>query len=260
MTKNYGSSFTSSLKSSLAYRMVRSLYYYRDTDHYKSMRQRHLRNDKAMARDYIATSKVAMLHLGCGHNRLTGWLNSDYFPDDRSVCHIDATSTFPIADDSFDLIFSEHMIEHLRLAGGAFMLGECCRVLKPGGRIRVSTPSLDSVIAIFQEPEREAHAAYIRWHLETWLPDTEFPTPATVFNDFVRNWGHLYIYDTHTLMAAMSAAGFVDVTACSINKSQDPRLCGLENETRMPAGLLQLHTVTLEGVKPGPHNMTARTA
>jgi len=42
-------------------------------------------------------------------------------------------------------------------------------------------------------------------------------------------------------------AGFANITEHLIQQSDDPELCNLENDGRMPAGFLQLETMTLEG-------------
>ena len=36
---------------------------------------------------------------------------------------------------------------------------------------------------------------YIKWHIDKWIPDTPLSTPAVVVNDFVRNCGHMFVYD-----------------------------------------------------------------
>lgn len=238
-----------SLKTSLVYRGVRSAYLFRQSDRFRRLRQ-NFRRDDARVAAYLKTAQEPKLHLGCGGNILPGWLNTDFYPDDPAVIHLDLTASFPVPDDSVDLVFSEHVIEHLPLAGGVNMLGEAFRVLKPGGRIRISTPSLAALIAIYAEPEATDHRRYLEWHLDTWLADSPVRTPAVVFNDFARNWGHLLIYDAGTLAAIIEAAGFTGIAACELQVSADRRLAGLENDRRMPEGLLALHTMTFEAVKP----------
>jgi hypothetical protein len=71
-----------------------------------------------------------------------------------------------------------------------------------------------------------------------------------VANAVVRNWGHQFIYDEPTRRQTMDIAGFANVESYPIMNSGDPRRVGLENVERMPPGLLQLFTMTLEGVKP----------
>ena len=47
----------------------------------------------------------------------------------------------------------------------------------------------------------------------------------------------------------MKQVGFTNIVKCDLGESEDPELCNLENEKRLPAGLLRLETVTLEGIK-----------
>ena len=75
-------------------------------------------------------------------------------------------------------------------------------------------------------------------------------TPAVVLNDFIRNWWHSLIHDSDTLRILIARAGFADMRACELQESDDQRLVGFENDTRMPAGLLALNTMTFEAVKP----------
>jgi hypothetical protein len=43
--------------------------------------------------------------------------------------------------------------------------------------------------------------------------------------------------------------GFAQITKSELQESHDLALCGLENEIRVPPGLLRLETLTLEGSK-----------
>ncbi|MGQ0620178.1 MAG: class I SAM-dependent methyltransferase [Panacagrimonas sp.] len=189
------------------------------------------------------------LHIGCGHNVMSGWLNSDYYPRNPQVIHLDATKRFPLSDSSFDYVFSEHMIEHVPHAAGLLLLGECNRILKSGGKIRISTPNLRFLVELYAEEKSALQADYIQWASQNYIKNG-IASESMVINNFVRNWGHQFIYDEKTLRLAMEASGFVDIVPCAINQSEDPVLSNLENEKRMPAGFLQLESLTLEGRKP----------
>src|SRR5215469_1479512 len=85
------------------------------------------------------------LHIGCGDHPIEGWINTDLNPCMMGVGPMDATKTFPFVDNFFTHIFSEHMIEHITKEEGEFMLRECFRVLKPGGKIRISCPGRENI-------------------------------------------------------------------------------------------------------------------
>lgn len=55
----------------------------------------------------------------------------------------DVRKKLPFNDDSIDFIYSSHLIEHLRKDECEKMLGECFRILKKGGLIRLTTPDLE---------------------------------------------------------------------------------------------------------------------
>ena len=204
----------------------------------------------ATASHYLASSAIKKkLHIGCGENVLADWLNSDYCPNCPSVMHLDATKRFPFPDEAFHYVFCEHMIEHITYLDGLRMLHECHRVLKKNGRIRISTPDLKFLINLYSDSKSELQSNYISWASNSYIKNGE-RTDTMVINNFVRAWGHLFIYDEKTLARSLGLSGFVDVVACSINESKDEHLRELENEQRMPAGFLQLETFTLEARRP----------
>jgi len=68
-------------------------------------------------------------------------------------------------------------------------------------------------------------------------------------NNFMRDWGHMFIYDEHTLKTAMITAGFTDIVKCELKQSKDDALCNLESLARITTKFLELETIILEGTK-----------
>ena len=60
----------------------------------------------------------------------------------HSEFHLASLNKMPFEDNSFDVVFSEYVFEHLEEPDGAFQ--EIRRVLKPGGKLLVITPNLFS--------------------------------------------------------------------------------------------------------------------
>lgn len=212
------------------------------------------RLDRQLIKAHLDNYKQRKLHLGAGNHELDDWLNSDIYPVSANVLHFDASMSFPFPDNTFAFIFSEHMIEHLSYRDGVNMLSECFRVLSPGGVIRVSTPDFNFLLDIYRNPTSSLHRDYIAWQLE-WINRDDIAAapsdqPIFVVNNFVRDWGHEFIYDSAALRLALDSAGFVEITSRAMNESEHPELRALENEERAPSGFIALETMTLEATKP----------
>ncbi len=184
------------------------------------------------------------VHLGCGPNLLPGWINTDLHPHSGAI-FLDVRRGFPFEPDSVDFIFNEHMIEHLSFEDGHRMLESCFRVLKPGGRIRTSTPDLNFLVGLLNGD----HPDYVCWAHGIFTPGLPLRAESVV-NNFVRAWGHQFIYTKQMLMDVLAELGFRDIRYdLLIGESDVPEFRNLENPTRMPPGFLQLETMTIEASK-----------
>jgi predicted SAM-dependent methyltransferase len=201
---------------------------------------------------YLRAHSVRKLQLGTGGNIYEGWLNTDVadYKRENEIVYLDAREPFPLPDASFDVVFSEHMIEHMTYADGLHCLRECRRVLRPGGRIRVATPSLDRLVGLYEPEPSELQRRYVRWSTDSFLGGVDAYLPGFVVNNFFRDWGHLFIYDGQTLRHALKSAGFVDVEEWPVGESGDPRLAGLERHMRSAAEFNEYETIVLEARRP----------
>ena len=77
-------------------------------------------------RGYMERNSVRKLQIGTGANLLPGWLNTTLYPFTPGSVFLDASQAFPIPDNSFDYVFSEHVIEHLEFEQAEWMLKESC--------------------------------------------------------------------------------------------------------------------------------------
>jgi SAM-dependent methyltransferase len=59
----------------------------------------------------------------------------------------------PFGDGIQKIIYSAHMIEHLPQATLTILLRECCRVLEPGGRIRIECPDTERLVELYRKSD-----------------------------------------------------------------------------------------------------------
>lgn len=70
----------------------------------------------------------------------------DYTPANDSIIRCDLSQGIPYPDESFDVVYHSHVLEHFAKQNGRKFMGECFRVLKKGGVMRVAVPDLKSII------------------------------------------------------------------------------------------------------------------
>ena len=142
------------------------------------------------------------------------------------------TARFPFDDDSLDYIFSEHSIEHVDYESGQNMSHECFRVLKPSGRVRIATPDLEVLLALYRHEKTADQNHYLEWAGARFLPEISGCKDVFVINSFFRSWGHQFLYDKETLHYTLSQAGFRDLRTYRAGESDNPALEGLEAHGR----------------------------
>jgi predicted SAM-dependent methyltransferase len=115
-------------------------------------------------------------------------------------------------------IFNEHFIEHITQPEAAALLSECCRLLVPGGVLRVSTPSLRKLI------EEYLLSRTTEWIDVGWAP----ATPCQMLNESMRLWGHKFLYDAAELKSLLRACGFAEIVDVEWRQSRHDELRSLE--------------------------------
>ena len=178
----------------------------------------------SIVRRYLASTDEPRLQLGAGGERVPGWLNSDLVDGE---IYLDVTRPLPLPDSSFAYVFAEHLIEHLSESAGQALLAELYRVLRPGGVLRVTTPDLRKIIALYEDRNPVISLDDYSRFLDE-MTGRPHERACQVFNDFMRLWGHRYVYDREDLAAKVQAAGFEDPQWREPGESPHARLRGIE--------------------------------
>lgn len=178
-------------------------------------------------RKYFKTQTIPRLHIGCGHNILHKWLNTDLVPVKKEVLPLNVKKLPIFNDNTFQYIFTEHMIEHIAYKDAKNMLKECYRILKPNGRIRIATPNLNFLIDLYNNEKTNIQKDYIKFVSDKDIGTNKY-IDTFVINNFFYNYGHQFIYDFKTMKALLEEVGFVQVEMFEPHKSNTEELMLLE--------------------------------
>jgi predicted SAM-dependent methyltransferase len=90
-----------------------------------------------------------MLNLGCGGRYHPDWVNVDLHSTGDGVIAHNLNEGIPFENNSFDVVYHSHLLEHLPLNQVHPFLKECFRVLNVGGIIRVAVPDLEQIVKCY---------------------------------------------------------------------------------------------------------------
>ncbi len=165
----------------------------------------HRRNLRIAAR--YANQSDIQLHLGCGRRIRDGWVNID-LSSPLADLHLDLRECLPFQNNSVAVIYSEHFFEHLAYPEEVErFLGECIRILKPGGQFSAGVPDTEACCKNYANGNAEAfRIALERWHpkwCNTWMHQVNY--------HFRQGTEHKYAYDFETLAKVLAGAGFTNI-------------------------------------------------
>jgi predicted SAM-dependent methyltransferase len=198
-------------------------------------------------------AELGLRGINCGSARglFPGWMNTDlahlraWNGDETQPGRItlidgglhylefDSREPYPFEDESFEWVYSEHFVEHLDLEEVIGWLADVRRLLKPGGRVRLSTPDLRLYVEGYLDPgngffaEHRERLSKLRVFAETGVPDR----PAWMVNQIFRRWRHRWIFDFEELAFAAERAGFdaAAVERRSFSEGAEPEVAALDS-------------------------------
>jgi hypothetical protein len=94
-------------------------------------------------------SDLPYLNLGCGYRFDSQWTNVNFQTTGKGVMTYDLARGIPFADNTFELVYHSHVLEHFNQTAAKTFMQECCRVLRPGGILRVVVPDLEQITQLY---------------------------------------------------------------------------------------------------------------
>lgn len=88
---------------------------------------------------------MKLLNLGCGSSFHKDWVNIDFVSNTKEVIAHNLLKGIPIADNTMDVVYHSHVLEHFSKQDGEAFIKECHRVLKSNGIIRIALPDLEKI-------------------------------------------------------------------------------------------------------------------
>ena len=93
--------------------------------------------------------KKIMIHLGCGTVRLPNFINIDIMKTEAVDVVMDVRHLDTYEDNSVDLIYASHVLDHFQRDEIDMVLTEWNRVLKPNGLLRVAVCDFEKVALMY---------------------------------------------------------------------------------------------------------------
>jgi predicted SAM-dependent methyltransferase len=189
-------------------------------------------------RSLMLTSRIASrteraphprrLHIGCGRHRLDGWINIDLEPlPGVDVVH-DVTRGLPWS--RVEAVYAEHFLEHLAIDEAIELLVAAHGALRPGGLLRLTTPSLEWIWATHMGCDQEARPLEAALHA----------------NRAFSAWGHRFLWSRELLEEALRSCGFEGISWCAYGESSVPELSGLEGHEQYEDSSELAHILVVE--------------
>lgn len=211
------------------------------------------------------------LNIGCGQTPTNGWRSYDNswsirfarvpilasimgklglisksqqefisFAKKANIEWADATKHIPQNDQSVDVIYSSHMLEHLEREDAIKFLKEARRVLKHGGVIRISVPDIKCLVENYLK-DADADNFIEATLLARKKPKTLFEKMRYLI---IGDRNHQWMYDGNSLCKLLLTVGFQTPRAMQAGTTIIPDPGELDLEER------GLESVFVEAINP----------
>ena len=176
---------------------------------------------------------MRQLHIGPGADKLDGFETLDIKPGLR-IDHVADARSLPFSDNTFELIYASHIIEHIPWYDTATALAEWFRVLTPGGALEVWTVDAYKVAKEIIEAEesmsmKEPPDGWKRYNPERnifkWCAGRIFAYSKTGAPGDP-NW-HRALFTPNYLVSCFLQAGFGNVCRLEKPRGKDHGFCNL---------------------------------
>ncbi len=182
---------------------------------------------KTRIKRFIRENETIKIQFGAGSGKLgeakksvlESFLNTDIF----GKIPVDINQSLPLPNNSVDLIFSSHLIEHIFQRKADLFIKESLRILKDGGELIIATPTTNKIFNILYRGSKEQNEAIYREHKNSFMGRK--PTPARLINAMTHiNYGHKFLFDYETLKDLALNNGFKNFSTINLEDIKDKNI------------------------------------
>ncbi|NJL62221.1 MAG: methyltransferase domain-containing protein [Methylacidiphilales bacterium] len=228
-----------------------------------------MKSQAAITQKSNSLNQGICLHVGCGLNVVEGWENIDASPSLRiaqipvigrsilamsggpkwsqNVSYGDIIQGLNKKDNTCQLIFAAHVLEHLSLTDFQTALANIFKYLKPEGIFRFIVPDLKQYIDSYIQQYNDSSLSPIA--AQQFLQESLVGCSTSRKDIYLRlrealsNSRHQWMWDEPSLIHALSQQGFKQVRRCEYGDWSDTRFSGVEKKENY------LQAIGIEAIK-----------
>lgn len=166
----------------------------------------------------LSNKKYLKLELGSGAKKGTnGWLTLDLVKG--ADIFWDLKKGIPFKEQSVDILYSSHLLEHMPSNELEEFIKECLRILKKGGSFIVCVPNARNYIEAYMKKEN------FRKRGNYWLPGKVDTGSRLDELNYIAYMGglHYYMFDEENLLNILLKCGFKKANLRQFDPSLDLR-------------------------------------
>jgi predicted SAM-dependent methyltransferase len=157
-------------------------------------------------------------------------LNGPQWP--KAVKSGDLIRGLSLTENSCELIFASHVLEHLSVSDCQTALKNIFYYLKPEGTFRVIVPDLEALIADYQTSQPSSEAAWDFMDASGIGCKASRSTFRKRLAEAISNSRHQWMWDESSLKGVLAKQGFKNIRRCQYGEWSDSRFSLVEKEGR----------------------------
>lgn len=174
-----------------------------------------LSRNSRIIKELLNSTMPVKLELGAGERKMAGWTSVDL--SDNCSLHLDLAEPIPFPDNTVNIIYSSHVLEHFEYSELIKLLTECLRILKLGGIFSASIPNARIYLNAYHDAKSFDPAIYCRHD-----PAYNFNSSIDYVNYMAYMAGHhKYMFDEENIISILNKVGFRNVSLREFDKALD---------------------------------------